>query len=106
MSGKRNDVVDPDIVEVDGPAMFGRNDRQADAGGARRSRAQDLTDALQDQGFHRAALVRGARLETPVHGVRNVDRCPHAAMLPYLWLPSRARVESRGRPPVFWFARL
>ena len=49
-------------------------------------RRQHLLHALQDQRLRRASFGGRARLEPPIHRVRNVDCRPHGFILPYLWL--------------------
>src|SRR5688572_15595713 len=78
MSGKRNDVVNPGMVDPDGTGTLGLHERKPDRlSGARWLGSQHLLHTLQDQRFRRATLSGGARLEPAVQGVRNIDCRPH-----------------------------
>ena len=88
ISGKRNDVVDSGIVEVDRSGALGRDERELNAlAGVRDALfAEDLLDAAKDQAFGGAALVGGTRFEALVERSRDVNCGAHENRLPYLWL--------------------
>src|SRR5713101_4678910 len=99
MSGKRNNLEDLGIVELEGSRPLRTNDRQLDPA-ARLSPAhsEDVLHSEQDQLLGGAAFAGGTAFQPAVNRVRDVHRCPHFRILPYLWLASnRSRMCRRGK---------
>src|SRR5229473_1075347 len=99
MSGKRNNLEDLGIVELESSRPLRSNDRQLDPA-ARLSPAhsQDVLHSEQDQLLGGAAFAGGTALQPAVNRVRDIHRCPHLSILPYLW-PARNlnRMCRRGK---------
>jgi hypothetical protein len=90
MSGKRNEVVDFGIVEMERPGFLRWHEWKFDPPATLPSRLfQDLLHTPQNQFFCGSAFARSARFKPAVNRVRNVHRGSHRQMLPYLWLSAK-----------------
>ena len=85
ISGKRNDVVDAGIIEVNGTWTIRANYGELNALVASLPGfvAENLLHAAKDQLFGRTAFFRGARLKAAVYGVGDIDGCYHIVILQY-----------------------
>src|SRR6185437_5204642 len=79
-SGKRNEVVEPVIVDSDRAGPFAADDGQTHARGRRPDVVrEDAIDALEDQCLGRPAFAGRAGLQPPVELVGDVDRGAHVS---------------------------
>ena len=88
MSGKRNDVVDAGIVEVNRAWTFGSDYGELNAleAGLAWFVAKNLFHATKYELFGRTAFFRCTRLQAAIDGVRYIDSGSHKTILPYSWL--------------------
>src|SRR5208283_1251115 len=102
-SGKRNEVVDFVIVDLETAWPFGRHQWQRNALPFLRGLGSKFDfHAAENQFLHRTILANCLGLQLAIHHVRNVDRSPHGRSLPYLWLTWKiARMTS---PTLFWIS--
>jgi hypothetical protein len=86
MSGKRNNLEDLGIVEVEGSRALRSYDGQFDpSAGLSPALFQHVLHSQQDQLLRGAAVAGRAAFQPPIHRVRNIHRRSHTRILPYLW---------------------
>src|SRR5215470_8593888 len=86
MSGKRNNLEDFFIVQVQGAGPLGLYNGQLDAGAPSVTPpAQHLLHSAQDQLLCGASFVRRAAPQLAVKRVGNIHGGSHKRSIPYLW---------------------
>jgi hypothetical protein len=86
MSGKRNNLEDFLIVELERSWLLGTYDRERDPSECfALALLQNLLDSAKDQVLGRTAFAGCAAPQAAINGIGYVDRGSHLPNLPYLW---------------------
>ena len=85
-SGKRDDLIDLLVGQVQCAGLFSSDDRKADPFLLVRIVLKFPFNTVENQVLNREPLGRSFRLQLAISRIGDVDRGSHIGILPYLWL--------------------
>lgn len=100
-SGKRNDLIDLRVVQIEASRFVGLDDRRASLGACFCfcGGSQLQFHSSKNQFFDRESLVSRFLLQGAVEGIGDVNGRSHFIILPYLWLAHNdGRPDAGGKP--------